>query len=218
MFRLLLVILVAVTIIPPGSELKDSAKNPTLAEVDYTAAKMADSNFPDNAQILYCEYNGVPAFGYGEACNLQVYGDGQVLAMHKVHNKEEEAIYFFLSNQPCMLEDLGEALVSQGLFKMQSEGYTFMDLPMSEIHSYYISFRIKEKYYTLCFSGFVGEEPSWLALTEPFRAIMDQIMVDENKIEGTQYLETREEIIKKYGYNIMCGDTGIEKYVGKIGK
>jgi len=213
MIRLLLVILVALSIPPPGSELPDSMK-PTLSEEDYAMAKTVDSNFPDNAQILYCEYNGMVGTTY-EGRKLQVYGDGRVLVMDDIHNSGQETMCFFLSDQPNMLEDLAEASISQGLFEMHREGYIFMDLPRSETHSYYLSLRVNEKYFTLHFSALVGEEPSWLALTEPFHTIIDQLMVEENEITGTQYLEVREEIISKYGYHIMCGDAGVKKYVDK---
>lgn len=197
-----------------SNPLPNSIKIPTLSEEEYTSAKETDVDYPYNVQILYSDsYNEVGTYIFSRS--LQIYGNGVILIREKEIGSGSDEYKFYSTSDDALIEVVTDKIVDLGIFKSIT-GKCASDAVGVIQHSYYLSLRIGEEYYSITTSVHEGEEPEWLPLVEYMSSVIDEYMIDDNEIKGSEYLVKREEIVEIYGYLASCGDTAVKAYVEEV--
>jgi hypothetical protein len=102
-----------------------------------------------------------------------------------------------------------------GILESKTGGNFLLDAIGDETENYFIYMNIGGKYYSIAYSDYKGEKPPWIGLVEYIQALMEEYIIDENSIEGSEYLEILDSQLEIYGtHPLFTGDI-TRRYVEK---
>jgi len=187
---------------------------PTLTKEAYIAAKNESKQDLTQNQIIFKEYYGNPN---GWAIRrIQIYGNGTILMSDYLSGGGARSYKFYYTNEEGLAMEVAEDIVDLGLFESESRlGFPYPSKigDNSKEMNYYLTLRLDDDYYTIYFTGKENEVFEWLDIVEYMRSILNEYMIDDNEIDGTEYLEKREEIIEEYGALGRFADDDVERWV-----
>lgn len=213
LYYLTLLIIFSTTL--PGVAVEDSTRVPTLEKDEYLSAITNDPDFPENVQLLFSEsYWETGTYILNRS--IQLYGNGSVLMREKETKGTAINMSFYAISDISVLENIAADLVDLGLFE-SVRGACLSDACGVIQHSYYLSLRIGDEYYSIAAAVIGDEDPPWPSITEYMQTALSSFMVEDNLVTGTEYMEKREGIIQKYGYLEFCDDDSVVRYLNEQG-
>ena len=196
-----------------GAAVEDSTRVPTLEKDEYLSAVTNDPEFPEDVQLLFSESYWETGT-YILTRSIHLYGNGSVLLREKETKGTDIIMSFYAISDISVLENIVADLVDSGLFE-SVRGACLDDACGVIQHSYYLSLRIGDEYYSIAAAVIGDEDHPWPSITEYMQTTINSYMVDNNMVTGSEYLDKREGIIQKYGSNEFCDDDSVVKYLNE---